>query len=82
MNISRFSVHHPVATVMATGLACLLGGYALTQLPIDLMPDISRPVLYMSAEYENASPEVVEERITRPIEKAVSSVAGVEEVDT
>jgi len=50
------------------------------RLPIDLMPDITYPTLSISTEYENASPEEVEELITRPIEEAMSAVPGVEEV--
>jgi HAE1 family hydrophobic/amphiphilic exporter-1 len=45
-----------------------------------LMPDITYPTLSISTTYENASPEEVEELITRPIEEAMSAVPGVEEV--
>ncbi len=82
MKISHFSVHHPVTTTMATCLVVILGAFALTRLPVDLMPDITRPVISISAEYEDASPQEVEELVTRPIEEAVSSVAGVDEVSS
>ena len=80
MNISRFSVHRPVLTVMVSLIVIIVGGVALSRLPIDLMPDITYPTLSISTEYENASPEEVEELITRPIEEAMSAVPGVEEV--
>jgi HAE1 family hydrophobic/amphiphilic exporter-1 len=44
------------------------------------MPDITYPTLSISTTYEDASPEEVEELITRPIEEAMSAVPGVEEV--
>jgi HAE1 family hydrophobic/amphiphilic exporter-1 len=58
----------------------ILGGISLSRLPIDLMPDITYPTLSISTIYENASPQEMEELITRPIEEAMSAVPGVEEV--
>jgi len=46
------------------------------------MPDITYPTLSVSTTYENASPEEMEELITRPIEEAMSAVPGVEEVSS
>jgi HAE1 family hydrophobic/amphiphilic exporter-1 len=80
VNISRFSVHRPVLTVMVSLIVIIVGGVSLSRLSIDLMPDITYPTLSISTEYENASPEEVEELITRPIEEAMSAVPGVEEV--
>jgi HAE1 family hydrophobic/amphiphilic exporter-1 len=80
MRISRFSVHRPIFTIMVTLIVVVLGGISLVRLPIDLMPDITYPTLSISTEYENASPEEIEELITRPIEEAMSAVPGVEEV--
>ena len=80
MNISRFSVRRPVLTVMASLIVIIVGGVSLSRLSIDLMPDITYPTLSITTEYENASPEEVEELITRPVEEAMSAVPGVEEV--
>jgi len=80
MNLSRFSVHRPVFTIMAVLIVIILGLVSLTRLPIDLMPDVTYPTLSISSSYENASPEEVEELITRLIEEAMSAVPGVEEV--
>jgi HAE1 family hydrophobic/amphiphilic exporter-1 len=80
MNLSLFSVRRPVFTIMATLIVIILGLVSLTRLPIDLMPDVTYPTLSISSSYENASPEEVEELITRPIEEAMSAVPGVEEV--
>ena len=77
MNISRFSVHRPVLTVMVFLIVIIIGGVSLRRLSIDLMPDITYPTLSISTEYENASPEEVEELITRSVEEAMSAVPGV-----
>jgi HAE1 family hydrophobic/amphiphilic exporter-1 len=80
MKVSQFSVDRPVLTVMAFLIVLILGGVSLSRLAIDLMPDITYPTLSISTRYEHASPEEVEELITRPIEEAMSAVPGVEEV--
>ena len=59
MKFSRFAVHHPVFTIMATLIVIILGAVSVTRLPIDLMPDITYPALSVSTEYEDASPEEI-----------------------
>ncbi|MBW2545608.1 MAG: efflux RND transporter permease subunit, partial [Deltaproteobacteria bacterium] len=80
MNLSRTAVHRPVFTVMVILIVIILGSISLVRLPIDLMPDITYPTLTVRTLYENASPEEIEELVTRPIEEAMSAVPGVESV--
>ncbi len=80
MMISRLSIRRPVFTIMAVLIVVLLGLVSLGRLPIDLMPDVTYPTLSIIAQYENASPEEMEELVTRPIEEAMTAVPGVEEV--
>ncbi len=80
MNISRFAVHRPIFTTMVTLIVVIIGGISLLRLPIDLMPDITRPIISIRTEYENASSEIIEELVTRPIEEAMAAVPGAEEV--
>jgi HAE1 family hydrophobic/amphiphilic exporter-1 len=82
MKIARFAVHRPVFTVMVVLTVLILGGVSLSRLPVDLMPDITYPTLSVSTSYENASPEEIEELITRPVEQAMAAVPGVEEVSS
>ena len=82
MKISRWAVRRPILTIMASLIVMILGGVSLTRLSIDLMPDITYPTISITTVYENASPEEVEELVTRPIEEAMSAVPGVEEVTT
>ena len=82
MNISRLAVNRPVLTVMASLIVIIVGAVAFSRLSIDLMPDITYPTLSISTNYENASPEEIEELITRLVEEAMSAVPGVEEVSS
>ncbi|MFB0566315.1 MAG: efflux RND transporter permease subunit [Candidatus Aminicenantaceae bacterium] len=80
MKLSEFSVKHPIFTIMATLIVIVLGAVSFTRLPIDLMPDVTYPTLSIQTSYENASPEEIEELISRPIEAALSAVPGVENI--
>jgi HAE1 family hydrophobic/amphiphilic exporter-1 len=80
VSISEFAIKRPIFTIMITLVVLVLGFIALSRLPIDLMPDITYPTLNISTSYPNTAPEEMEQMITRPIEEAMSSVPGVEEV--
>ena len=82
MNLARFTVGRPVLTTMVTLIAVIIGAVSLVRLPIGLLPEVTYPTLTVSTSYENASPEEIEELITRPIEQAVAAVAGVESVNS
>ncbi|MCC5789000.1 MAG: efflux RND transporter permease subunit [Opitutales bacterium] len=78
--IPAFTVERPVFTSMATLVVVLIGAISFWRLPIDLLPEIELPNLTISTSYEDASPEEVEELVTRVIEEAVARVPGVEEM--
>ena len=80
MSLSRAAIHRPVFTSMVTLIVLILGGVSLSRLPVDLMPDITMPTLSVRTTYENASPQEMEELVTRPIEEAMSAVPGVDEL--
>ncbi len=80
MNISAFTVHRPIFTIMVTLIVILIGFVSLSRLPIDLLPEVSYPTLNINTSFGNAAPEEVERLITEIIEGAVSAIQGVEEV--
>ncbi|MDD8019588.1 MAG: efflux RND transporter permease subunit [Acidobacteriota bacterium] len=80
MSLSEFSIKRPVFITMLILVILVLGFISLSRLPVDLMPDITFPTLNVSTSYENTAPEEMEQIITRPIEEALSSVPGVEEI--
>ncbi|MBC7361216.1 MAG: efflux RND transporter permease subunit [Candidatus Aminicenantes bacterium] len=80
MNISEFSIKRPIFVTMLILVILVLGFISLSRLPIDLMPDITYPTLNVFTSYPNTAPEEMEQIITRPIEEALSSVPGVEEI--
>jgi HAE1 family hydrophobic/amphiphilic exporter-1 len=59
-----------------------LGGFALINLPIDLMPDVSYPYIMVSTTYTGAGPEEVERSISRPLEAALSGVSNLKQLNS
>ncbi|WP_028571868.1 efflux RND transporter permease subunit [Desulfonatronum lacustre] len=80
MHITQQSVSRPIFTIMVVLIVVILGGVSLSRLPIDLMPELTYPTLTVVTSYENASPEEMEELVTRLVEEAVAAVPGVEEI--
>lgn len=56
----------------------VLGFIALVRLPVDLYPSVSYPVLMVQADLPGAAPEEVEQLVTKKMEDALSTVAGLQ----
>ncbi|MBX3169923.1 MAG: efflux RND transporter permease subunit [Candidatus Eremiobacteraeota bacterium] len=76
MDIAELSVRRPVATWMRILIFVVLGALAYTQLPVELLPDITRPSLFVVTSWTGVSPEDLEYQITRPVEDVVATVPG------
>jgi HAE1 family hydrophobic/amphiphilic exporter-1 len=78
----RFSIERWV-TIFVTSLAIfLLGIVSLTRLNIELLPDINYPLVLITTVYPGASPERVEEDVTKKIENAVALVENVKTINS
>jgi len=59
-----------------------LGIVSVRNLAVDLFPKIDLPIAVIATTYEDAAPEEVENLISKPIENAISSVEGIEQIQT
>src|SRR5262245_9327070 len=82
MSIPRLAIHRPVTMFMISFVIVLLGTISLTRLPVDLMPDTEFPSITVRVNYPGVGPLEMEELVTRPIEQAVSAVAGLDRVES
>jgi HAE1 family hydrophobic/amphiphilic exporter-1 len=82
MNIARWSVTRPVAVTMRIFALVLLGAVCYTRLAVDLLPNVSFPTVAVVTEWPNVGPQEIEAQVTRPLERAVSSVPGLYEVSS
>ena len=82
MKLVNTSVKRPVGVIMIVLAVIALGVVSMKNLVIDLMPKIDLPVAVVATTYEDAAPQEVENLISEPIESSVSSVEGIEAVQT
>ncbi|MFO8072505.1 MAG: efflux RND transporter permease subunit [Polyangia bacterium] len=59
-----------------------VGAYFGSQLKLDMYPDITYPAITVITSYTGASPEDIEQLVTRPIEEACAAVENVEHVNS
>jgi hydrophobe/amphiphile efflux-1 (HAE1) family protein len=80
MWITRISIKHPVfATMVMVGLM-VLGLFSYRGLGVESMPNIEIPGVWIETQYPGASPEQVENDVTRPIEEAANTVGGIKTI--
>ncbi len=58
----------------------IFGAISFNRLGVSQLPDVDFPVLSIGVDYEGASPEVVEVEIVDPIEQALLSIEGIQEM--
>ena len=80
MKISELSVNRPVTTVVVFLAIIVLGVYSLGKLAIDLIPDISYPMIAVFSNYPGVGPQEVEENLTKVIENAAASASNVKKI--
>lgn len=80
MNISAPFIKRPVMTTFVMLSLFVAGALSYVWLPVTDLPTITSPHIYVSTNYLAASPEIVLNQITIPLEKELSCVKGVREI--
>jgi HAE1 family hydrophobic/amphiphilic exporter-1 len=80
MKLADVSVRRPVFALMMSAALIVLGWFSYRQLGLDLMPRTDSPTVNVRASLSGASAEEVETSITKPIEAAVNTINGIDEL--
>ena len=78
MKISELCIRRPVFASVLSLTVMLIGIVSYTRLPVREYPKIDEPVVTVDTTYRGASSEIIESRVTKPLE---DSLAGIEGVD-
>lgn len=76
----KFSLHHRLLVVCLALVTLVLGSITMSNLPIDIFPNLTRPRVTVMVECHGLAPEEVETLVTLPLETAFNGAAGVEAV--
>lgn len=77
MILSDISIRRPVVCLVASILIVLIGVLSFQKLPVREYPNTDSPVVSVQTSYPGASAEVIESKVTEPLEKELSSIDGI-----
>ncbi|MEQ8967831.1 MAG: efflux RND transporter permease subunit [Azospirillaceae bacterium] len=80
MNPIRLAIDRPIAVIAAVLMVVMFGYVALQSIPIQLTPDVERPVIQVSTNWPGAAPAEVEREIVNRQEDALKGLDGLEEM--
>jgi HAE1 family hydrophobic/amphiphilic exporter-1 len=80
MKHTEIALHRPVTTVVVFVALALVGLIASRLLPLEKFPDIEFPGIFIQIPYDGSTPEEIERLITRPVEEALATLSGVEQM--
>ncbi|MBN1578701.1 MAG: efflux RND transporter permease subunit, partial [Chitinispirillaceae bacterium] len=78
----EFSVSRRVSITMLILIVMVFGILSLTRLPLDMLPDITFPMVTVVTRYEGVAPEEIERMVTVPLEGVIASVNRVKKVSS
>lgn len=81
MNLIRGSIQRPIAVVSAVLMVVIFGLLALDRIPIQLAPDVSKPVITVSTFWPGGSPYEIEREIVNRQEEKLKGLEGLVEME-
>ncbi|MFN3265947.1 MAG: efflux RND transporter permease subunit, partial [Deinococcales bacterium] len=78
----KFSLKNASVLVLVTILVLLAGIFTSVSIKQELLPEIRFPVITVITPYPLASPEIVENQVTKPIETALQGIADLEGIQS
>lgn len=80
MNISAWAIRNPLPSILLFLLLVTAGLYSFSRLPVTYFPTIDEPAVNVTIDQPGGAPSELETEVTRLVEDAVASLAGVEEI--
>lgn len=77
---SKLCIRKPVTTIMVTLMVFIAGIVSYFNLDQALMPDVDLPIAVVATTYVGASPEEIENLISKPLEEGLGSISNVDTI--
>jgi multidrug efflux pump subunit AcrB len=82
LNISAWSIRHPVTPIVMSAAIVALGFISFSRLPITRMPNVDVPLITVTISQFGAAPGELESQVTKKVEDAVAGVAGAHHINS
>ena len=82
MGLTKFVLKRPVTTILAVLCLIVFGLSSVLSSKLELIPEMEMPIMIVMSSYPGAGPEEVEEMVTSVLESAVSTMSGVETIQS
>ncbi|MCC5789993.1 MAG: efflux RND transporter permease subunit [Opitutales bacterium] len=80
--LANLCIHHPIGTLAIASVVIVIGLFYIDRLPIDLLPPIEQPQIRVTANYPGTAPEIMEEQVTRVLERNLSATENLTSIDS
>jgi HAE1 family hydrophobic/amphiphilic exporter-1 len=80
MKLVDLCIRRPVFATMLIAFLVALGAFSYRQLAVDLFPNIDFPIVTITTTLKGASVEEMESGVTKPLEEAINTIEGIEEL--
>ena len=80
VNISAWSIRHPLPPIVVSAALCALGILTFNKLPITQLPNVDVPVVSVTITQFGAAPAELESQVTKSVEDVVSGIEGAHHV--
>ena len=82
MKITELSLKKPVAVIVLAAAAIILGIISFAGLPVNLLPDITYPMVKVYVNWRGATPEDIEDNIADVVEQKMATVDNLDYLDS
>jgi multidrug efflux pump subunit AcrB len=82
MGITKFALKRPVTTVLVVLCLIVFGLSSVLSSKLELIPEMNYPILTISSVYAGASPEDINDLVSKPIEDEVGTLSGIKTVQS
>ena len=82
MKLTEITTSRPLSTAALVLVVLVLGIYGLARLPVDFLPDVTYPLIKVHIWWRGATPEEIDRQIADPVERQLSTVDGLDYLES
>ncbi|MFU8831364.1 MAG: efflux RND transporter permease subunit [Wenzhouxiangella sp.] len=80
--LTHSAIRRPVGTLAIASVVLVLGLFFVDRLPVNLLPEVEYPLVRITVNYPGVAPEVMEEQVTRVLERNLASVENLSQISS